>query len=201
MKIDLSFYTTDDLLDKLNDFDDFAVKKIGAGHKIYKFDSESESFEKLLETTKNIRGISFSTDLKFTKKELVDVKFYNIRGVKFIAESPSDFSKNIDYEERINLTTTSDDYKIRFIKKIYINKINLKPMYICGVGDGKIERRGDYITTSLVKELFEQENFLGIDFFPLYKSDQTTHDNFFQIYSNQVMPVAIVDKVAIGVKP
>lgn len=195
MKIELSFYTTYDLIDRLDGFDGFVVKKFGAGHKLYKFDSESEFFKKLLKTTKNIRGIVFSTDLKFSKEELNDVKFYSIRGMKFIKESKGDFSKNIDYEDRIDLTTTSDNYKIRLLKKIYLNKINLKPNYICGVGDGNIERRGDYITTSFVKDLIKKERFSGIDFLPLYRSDNTIHDNFFQLYSDQVMPVAIIDNI------
>lgn len=158
---------------------------------VFELDSESEIFDQVLELTKDTSGCWLNPVMRFTRAEMVQVRYFQLecRG-RIIRETQKDYALNSARVNALPFIHTSDRTKIKLLDRIALSKISLKPNGIGCASDWMAE----YILTDTVTKVFERAGFTG--FSPrLVFSPQAgkNHETYFQLYTENIMPLAELD--------
>ena len=87
--------------------------------------------------------------------------------------------------------STSKDYHIRLIDRLFISRINIKSDSIVNFPDVFDE----YIIHKDMKNIFQEHQLMGVEFIHLYKMNEIDiHQDCYQIYSSSILPPAQIDK-------
>lgn len=192
MKIILrSFWRKDPNVERRLSENVLLSKSIGVGLTFHEFDSDSEEFEHFLDITADmLDGCWFQPFMKFSKREIAQVSMYQVdcRG-KLLKETKYDEELNILNLHNTEMLTTGECTKIKLVKNMSLSKIELDENAIGGT-----KLLEEFVISDFVAELFQKYGLTGFAKLPIYNpKTKNYHQNFFQPYTDNIMPLSVVN--------
>lgn len=155
------------------------------------FDAGSPAFDRLLEVSKAGRGCWFNAWMEFTTQELAQSRFFQLecRG-KLIREKGADYDLNIARLQSHPFITAGPGAKIRLLDRIALRGASVGPNQVACASDWMAE----FVVSQEVGRIFESEGLTGFTLRPVFDSrTKAGYDTLFQLYTDHIMPRAIVD--------
>jgi hypothetical protein len=153
-------------------------------------DAESETFDRLLDLTRNSSGLWLTPEMEFAGAELTGVEHYEIVCRKTLKETALDYSVNIASLNATDFIATGGGERIKIMQQIALSKIDLKPNMVGGLDEWAEE----YVVTDVVAGVFRKCGLSGFEARPVFNPKaREYHRNYFQLYAENVLPPAVRD--------
>jgi hypothetical protein len=158
-------------------------------------ESHSDRFAHFVQATSDtITGTWFNPWMIFTRKELDSAAYFQLDCRKTLEENSWDSAWNDSHVESLELIKTRAGMEILLPNRIAVSRVTpLKPHMVAGVGQFLEE----YVVPDPVAAAFSSAALSGYSLRPLYSArTKTVHEAVQQLYSTEIMPPAVLDRMA-----
>lgn len=153
----------------------------------FELDSDSDTFNRVLEVTRKTSGSWFNPIMSFTPVELRGVRYFQpeCRHMVQLRDHDSELNR-ARLEGKCEFQHTGPDVKIKLLDRIVLSRISSKPNVI-----SCCDWMAEFILGSAVADAFENAGLTGYSVRPVFhpKTDQP-HDGYFHLYSESILPLA-----------
>ena len=172
-----------------------ADRSPGAVSRLPDFDASSPAFDRLLEVSKSGKGCWFNPWMEFTAGEMAQSRFFQLecRG-KIIREKGGDYDLNTTRLRSLPFITSGPGARIRLLDRIVLRGATIAPNAVACASDWMAE----FVVSKDVGRIFESEGLTGFTLRPVFDTKtKTNYDTFFQLYTDHIMPRALVDATTV----
>lgn len=155
------------------------------------FDATSPEFDRLLKVSKTRSPCFFNSWMEFTPGELAQSRFFQLdcRG-RLLKESDKDYDLNRARLESLPFIAAGPGAKMRFLDRLVLRAPSVKPNEVACAGEWMRE----FVVSGEVGRIFESEGLAGFSLREVFDSRiKRESDSCFQLYTDQIMPRALVD--------
>jgi hypothetical protein len=129
--------------------------------------------------------------MEFTPAELAQCRFFQLecRG-RVLNEKRSDYELNAGRLRTLPFIESGPGARIRLLDRIALRGASVRPNEVAGAAEWMAE----FIVAREVGRIFEREGLTGFSLRPVFNPKaQTDYDDLFQLFSDRLMPRALVD--------
>ncbi|MGI9263213.1 MAG: hypothetical protein ACR2QR_14300 [Woeseiaceae bacterium] len=128
--------------------------------------------------------------MTFTPKDLATAEFHQVRTRKVVEDSQKDYERMFDDIELLPWIGNDPKRRYKIQEQVFLSNIRLKPNQVAVVGQWTAE----YVVPGLVRKLFEDARFDGIEFRPVINTRTgLPHDDYFHLYSGHALGARELD--------
>jgi len=152
----------------------------------FDLDAASETFDRVLQLTRDCSGGWFNPLTGFTRKELDSASYLQVDCRKTVRETDGEYELNFARLKQTPFRNTGEGMRIKLLDRISVARVAIKPHMVSGVGEWMAE----FIIGSAVARAFEEEGLTGYSLRPVWNPKTAKeHKGIFQLYSEAIMPL------------
>lgn len=157
----------------------------------YPVDADNPVLQRILEAGEGAGGFWVSGEAVFSPGETRTITHFELASRSLVPEVGKDFEANDAVRAQSRLIEAGGERPIRLMRGLSLSHITLKPHMVGSVG----EWLGEYIIGASVAQAFAQAGLTGFALIPVTNAKtQKAHEAYFQIFSDSILPPAVVDR-------
>jgi hypothetical protein len=154
------------------------------------FDASSPAFDRLLVVSRTISRCWFNPWMEFTRAEVAQSRFLQLECRRSVKEGAGDYNLNIARLRSLPFIATGVGARIRLMDRLALRAVSLKPNQVACAGEWMAE----FLVSREVARILENAGLTGFSLRPVFDSKtKRDHETLFQLYTDQLMPRALVD--------